>query len=76
MEEGAAFWPLVPLFGIGSEKDFHAAYEALLSKISAMGITTVSDAGVPGDTLLNNTLKALAGMERDGKLLLRYHASV
>ena len=74
--EGAAFWPLVPLFGIGSEKNFRAAYEALLPKLSAMGITTVFDAGIPGDILLNNALKALAGMERDGKLLLRYHASV
>lgn len=41
-----------------------------------MGITTVFDAGIPGDTLLNNALKALAGMERDGKLPLRYRASV
>ena len=53
-----------------------AAYEALLPKLSAMGITTVFDAGTPGDTLLNNALKALAGMERDGKLPLRYRASV
>ena len=41
-----------------------------------MGITTVFDAGIPGDTLLNNALKALTGMERDGKLPLRYRASV
>lgn len=27
MVEGNAFWPLVPLFGIGSEEDFRAAYE-------------------------------------------------
>lgn len=76
MVEGAAFWPLVPLFGIGSEEDFRATYEALLPRLSAMGITTVFDAGIPGDTLLNNALKALAGMERDGKLPLRYRASV
>ena len=74
--EGAAFWPLVPLFGIGSEEDFRAAYEALLPKLSTMGVTTVFDAGIPGDGLLNNALKALAGMERDGKLPLRYRASV
>ncbi len=76
MVEGNAFWPLVPLFGIGSEEDFRAAYETLLPKLSAMGITTVFDAGIPGDTLLHNALQALAGMERDGKLPLRYRTSV
>ena len=34
------------------------------------------DAGITVDTLLNNALKALAGMERAGKLPLRYRASV
>lgn len=74
--EGAAFWPLVPLFGIGSKEDFRAAYEILLPNLSAMGVTTVFDAGIPGDALLNNALQTLAGMERDGKLPLRYRASV
>ena len=27
MVEVNAFWPLAPLFGIGSEEDFRAAYE-------------------------------------------------
>lgn len=31
--------------------------------------------GIPGDVLLHNALQALAGMERDGKLPLRYRAS-
>ena len=75
MVEGNAFWPLVPLFGIGSEEDFRAAYETLLPNLSAMGITTVFDAGIPGDALLHNALQALAGMERDGKLPLRYRGS-
>ena len=74
--EGAAFWPLVPLFGIGSKEDFRAAYEILLPNLSAMGVTTVFDAGIPGDALLNNALQALAGMERARKLPLRYRASV
>ena len=77
MVEGNAFWPLVPLFGIGSEKDFRTALSAVLPSYSAMGITTVFDAGIPGgDTMLRNALKALAGMERDGTLPLRYRASV
>ena len=77
MVEGNAFWPLLPLFGIGSEEDFRAAFSAMLPDYSAMGITTVFDAGVPGgDTILRNALKALAGMERAGQLPLRYRASV
>ncbi len=77
MVEGNAFWPLLPLFGIGSEEDFRAAFSAILPDYSAMGITTVFDAGVPGgDTILRHALKALAGMERDGQLPLRYRASV
>ena len=77
MVEGNAFWPLLPLFGIGSEEDFRAAFSAILPDYSAMGVTTVFDAGVPGgDTILRNALKALAGMERDGRLPLRYRASV
>ena len=44
MVEGNAFWPLVPLFGIGSEDDFRAAFSAMLPRYAAMGITTVFDA--------------------------------
>ena len=74
--EGNAFWPLVPLFGIGSEEDFRAAFSAMLPSYSAMGVTTVFDAGVPGgDALLRNALKALAALERDGQLPLRVRAS-
>ena len=76
MVEGGAFWPLVPRFGVGSKEDFGAAFEAMLPKLSAMGITTVFDAGIPGgDTLVRNALAALAEMERDGRLPVRVRAS-
>ncbi len=76
MVEGNAFWPLVPLFGIGSVEDFRAAYSAMLPSYSAMGITTVFDAGIPGgDTLLRNALKALSAMQRDGDLPVRLRTS-
>ncbi len=76
MVEGNAFWPLVPLFGIGSEADFRAAFSDILPDYSAMGITTVFDAGIPGgDILLRNALKALTSMERDGQLPVRFRAS-
>lgn len=74
--EGSAFWPLVPLFGIGSEADFRAAFSDMLPNYSAMGITTVFDAGIPGgDVLLRNALKALTSMERAGQLPVRFRAS-
>ena len=77
MVEGNAFWPLLPRFGIGSEADFRAAFSAILPGYSAMGITAVFDAGIPGgDALLRNALTALAALERDGNLPLRYRASV
>ena len=76
MVEGNAFWPLVPLFGIGSEADFRAAFSDMLPNYSAMGITTVFDAGIPGgDVLLRNALKALTAMERAGQLPVRFRAS-
>ena len=76
MVEGNAFWPLVPLFGIGSEEDFRAAFSAMLPSYSAMGITTVFDAGIPGgDALLRNALEALSAMERDGDLPVRLRTS-
>ena len=76
MVEGNAFWPLVPLFGIGSEEDFRAAFSAMLPSYSAMGITTVFDAGIPGgDALLHNALEALSAMERDGDLPVRLRTS-
>ena len=76
MVEGNAFWPLMPLFGIGSEEDFRAAFSAILPGYSAMGITTVFDAGIPGgDALLRNALKALTAMQRDGQLPVRLRAS-
>ena len=75
--EGNAFWPLLPLLSIGSEEDFRAAFESILPRYSAMGVTAVFDAGIPGgDALLQNALRALAGMEREGRLPLRYRGSV
>ena len=76
MVEGNAFWPLLPLFGIGSEEDFRAALSAMLPDYSAMGVTAVFDAGIPGgDALLGNALKALNAMQRDGDLPVRFRAS-
>ena len=77
MVEGGAFWPLLPRFGVGSEEDFRAAFASILPRLSAMGITSVFDAGIPGgDSLVENALKALRAMEKDGKLPMRYHASL
>ena len=77
MVEGGAFWPLLPVFGVGSQADFAAAFNAMLPRFSAMGITSVFDAGIPGgNTMLTNAMRALAGMEAAGQLPLRYHASV
>ena len=77
MVEGGAFWPLLPVFGVGSQADFAAAFSAMLPRFSAMGITSVFDAGIPGgNTMLTNAMRALAGMEAAGQLPLRYHASV
>ena len=73
--ESGAFWPLLPVFGVGTEADFRTAYRAFLPRLSAMGITTVFDAGIPGDALLCNALTALAGLEQAGELPLRYRAS-
>lgn len=76
MVEGNAFWPLVPLFGVGSEEDFRKAFSAILPAYSAMGITTVFDAGIPGgESIERNALKALSAMEREGRLPLRFRAS-
>ena len=77
MVEGGAFWPLLPVFGVGSQADFAAAFAAMLPRFSAMGITSVFDAGIPGgNAMLTNAMQALAGMEAAGQLPLRYHASV
>ena len=73
--ESGAFWPLLPVFGVGTEADFRTAYRAILPRLSAMGITSVFDAGIPGDALLRNALAALAGLEEAGQLPLRYRAS-
>ena len=74
--ESGAFWPLLPVFGVGTEADFLAAYRSILPRLSAMGVTSVFDAGIPGDTLLRNALAALAHLEQEGALPLRYRASV
>ena len=72
--EGEAFWPLLPLFGIGSEDDFHAAYSQMLPALARFGITTVFEAGTPGG-LTRNALSALSRLERDGLLPLRIRSS-
>lgn len=74
--EGNAFWPLLPLLGIGSQEDFRAAFAAVLPQFSALGITSLLDAGVPGgDGMLRNALAALADLERAGRLPLRVRAA-
>ena len=76
MVEGGAFWPLLPHFGVGTKADFRAAFEAMLPKLSAMGVTTVFDAGIPGgDDLVRAALTALAEMDRAGRLPMRVRAS-
>ena len=72
--EGEAFWPLLAVFGIGSEDDFHAAYSTMLPALSSFGITTVFEAGIPGG-LTRNALAALARLEREGRLPLRVRSS-
>lgn len=76
MVEGGAFWPLLPRFGVGGKEDFRVALQGMLPKLSAMGITTVFDAGIPGgDALVRNALAALAEIEREGSLPVRVQAS-
>ena len=72
--EGEAFWPLLAVFGIGSEDDFVAAYSTMLPALSSFGITTVFEAGIPGG-LTRNALAALARLEREGRLPLRVESS-
>ena len=72
--EGATFWPLLPVFGVGSEEDLHAAYSQMLPALSGFGITTVFEAGIPGG-LTRNALSALARLERAGRLPLRIRSS-
>ena len=74
--EGSAFWPLLPLLGVGTEDDFRAGFDAVLPEYSAMGVTTVLDAGVPGgEAMLRSALGALAEMERGGRLPVRVRAT-
>ena len=72
--EGEAFWPLLAVFGIGSEDDFVAAYSTMLPALSSFGITTVFEAGIPGG-LTRNALAALARLEQEGRLPLRVRSS-
>ena len=75
--ESSAFWPLLPRFGIGSKADFKAAFGAMLPTLSAMGITSLFDAGIPGgEAMLRNALAALAELEQEQRLAVRYRASV
>ena len=76
MVEGSAFWPLLPRFGVGTEDDFRTAFGAMLPKMSAMGVTTLFDAGIPGgDALVRNALAALNGLAGEGRLPMRVQAS-
>ena len=75
--ESSAFWPLVPRFGVGTKEDFKAALSAMLPTLSAMGVTSLFDAGVPGgEAMLRGALGALAELEEEGRLPVRYRASV
>ncbi len=74
--ESSAFWPLLPRFGVGSVEDFRAALSAMLPELSAMGVTSVFDAGIPGgEATLRNALQALAGLEKEGALPVRYRTT-
>ena len=75
--ESSAFWPLLPRFGVGTKEDFKVALGAMLPALSAMGITSLFDAGVPGgEAMLRNALGALSELEQEQRLPLRYRASV
>ena len=75
--ESSAFWPLLPRFGIGSVEEFDVAYSEMLPALSAMGVTTVFDAGIPGgEATLHNALQAVTEMERQGRLPVRYRTAV
>ena len=75
--ESSAFWPLLPRFGVGTKEDFKTALGAMLPALSAMGVTSLFDAGVPGgEAMLRNALAALAELEREQRLPARYRASV
>ena len=75
--ESSAFWPLLPRFGIGSKADFKVAFGAMLPTLSAMGVTSLFDAGVPGgEAMLRNALAAVAELEQEQQLPVRYRASV
>ena len=75
--ESSAFWPLLPRFGVGSKEDFKAAFSAMLPALSAMGVTSLFDAGIPGgEAMLRSALAALAELEREQRLPVRYRASV
>ena len=75
--ESSAFWPLLPRFGVGTKEDFKIALGTMLPKLSAMGVTSLFDAGVPGgEAMLRNALAALAELEQEQRLPVRYRASV
>ena len=75
--ESSAFWPLLPRFGVGAKEDFKAAFSAMLPTLSAMGVTSLFDAGIPGgEAMLRSALAALAELEREQRLPVRYRASV
>lgn len=75
--ESSAFWPLLPRFGVGTKEDFKTALGTMLPTLSAMGVTSLFDAGVPGgEAMLRSALAALAELEREQRLPVRYRASV
>ena len=75
--ESSAFWPLLPRFGIGTKEDFKAALGTMLPTLSAMGVTALFDAGIPGgEAMLRSALAALVELEQEQRLPVRYRASV
>ena len=75
--ESSAFWPLLPRFGIGTKENFKAALGAMLPTLSAMGVTALFDAGIPGgEAMLRSALAALVELEQEQRLPVRYRASV
>ena len=75
--ESSAFWSLLPRFGVGTKEDFKTALGAMLPALSAMGVTSLFDAGVPGgEAMLRSALAALAELEQEQRLPVRYRASV
>lgn len=71
--EGDAFWPHFKKMGIAREDSFYKGLKSFLPKLSAQGITTLFDAGIP--SCEKEALRALKTLEKQSQLPLRYMAS-